>query len=45
MFHSNTELLIDYWRSRRGDLAAPRRADIDPLDFAPAVHRVFIAEA
>ncbi|HTX50424.1 MAG TPA: PAS domain-containing protein [Caulobacteraceae bacterium] len=45
MVHSNTELLIDYWRSRRGDLAAPRRSDIDPLDFARLLPRVFIAEA
>jgi hypothetical protein len=45
LVHSNTELLIDYWRSRRGERAAPRRSDIDPVDFARLLPRIFIAEA
>lgn len=45
MAHSNTDFLIGYWRSRRGDRAAPRRSDIDPLDFVRLLPRVFIAEA
>ena len=45
LVHSNTELLIDYWRSRRGGRAAPRRSDIDPVDFARLLPRAFIAEA
>ena len=43
MFHSNTELLIDYWRSRRGDGALPPRDRIDPADFAGLLPRTFIA--
>ncbi len=42
MFHSNTELLIDYWRSRKGLLLAPTRASIDPSDFAGLLPQVFI---
>ncbi|HUO12109.1 MAG TPA: PAS domain-containing protein, partial [Caulobacteraceae bacterium] len=44
LVHSNTEHLLDYWRSRRGDHAAPRRSDVDPADFARLLPRVFIAE-
>ena len=43
MFHSNIELLIDYWRARRGDAALPARNDIDPADFAPLLPQVFMA--
>jgi hypothetical protein len=43
MFHSNTELLIDYWRARRGGRPMPRRADIDPTGFAPLAPQAFIA--
>jgi hypothetical protein len=43
MFHSNTELLIDYWRSRQRGDASPARADIDPAHFAPLLSQVFIA--
>ncbi|MFC3077269.1 PAS domain-containing protein [Phenylobacterium terrae] len=41
VFHSNTEMLIDYWRSRafRG---APLRGPIDPADFAPIAPQVFV---
>jgi hypothetical protein len=42
MFHSNTELLIDYWRTRRGERALPPRARIDPADFAALLPQAFI---
>jgi hypothetical protein len=42
MFHSNTELLIDYWRERKGLLRAPTRASINPVDFASLLPQVFI---
>jgi hypothetical protein len=43
MFHLNTELLIDYWRERRGERALPRRSQIDPADFVQLLPSVFIA--
>ena len=43
MFHLNTELLIDYWRARRGERAVPARSDIDPAEFAPLMPQTFIA--
>jgi hypothetical protein len=43
MFHSNTELLIDYWRGRRGAAGLPNRTDVDPADFAPLLPQTFIA--
>jgi hypothetical protein len=43
MVHSSTELLIDYWRSRRGGRPSPLRADIDPTGFAPLAPRAFVA--
>ena len=43
MFHSNTELLIDYWRSLAVGEGAPARADIDPARFAALAPRAFIA--
>lgn len=42
MFHSNTELLIDYWRSRRGVGEAPARAAINPADFAPLLPQIIM---
>ena len=42
MFHLNTELLIDYWRDRRGERALPARADIDPADFYSLTPQAFI---
>lgn len=41
VFHSNTEMLIDYWRSRafRG---APLQGPIDPAGFAPIAPQVFV---
>jgi len=43
MFHSNTELLIDYWRGKRGSGAVPARTDVDPADFAHLLPQTFIA--
>jgi hypothetical protein len=43
MFHSNIELLIDYWRATRGEAPLPARADIDPADFSSLLSQVFIA--
>jgi hypothetical protein len=43
MFHSSTELLIDYWRRRRHGKPLPLRTDIDPSGFAGLAHQVFIA--
>jgi len=43
MFHSNTELLIDYWRTRRGGRPMPRREDIDPTGFPDLAPQAFIA--
>jgi hypothetical protein len=42
MFHLNTEQLIDYWRSRRGVEAAPRRSAIDPSDVVNLMPRLFM---
>jgi hypothetical protein len=42
MFHSTTQRLIDYWRSRRRDGAAPARAGIDPADFSELMPQSFI---
>ena len=42
MFHSNTELLIDYWRAKRGSGALPARTAVDPADFAPLLPQTFI---
>lgn len=43
MFHSSTELLIDYWRSRRRERRLPARADIDPGGFPALAPRAFVA--
>jgi len=42
MFHSNTELLIDYWREQKGSDRAPARASINPADFSSLLPQVFI---
>jgi hypothetical protein len=44
MFHSNTALLIDYWRSKKGAASALARSDIDPADLVWLLPRVFMAE-
>src|SRR6202012_2584282 len=43
MFHSSTELLIDYWRRRSGGQAMPARAEIAPSGFAHLAAQAFIA--
>jgi hypothetical protein len=43
MFHSNTELLIDYWRDLRIDQPIPPRAAVDPSGFVALAPRTFIA--
>jgi hypothetical protein len=43
MFHSSTELLIDYWRGLRSGRPMPLRADVDPTDFPSLAPRAFIA--
>lgn len=42
MFHSNTQHMIDYWRSKCGGAAAPLRAMIDPSDFARLAPQAFV---
>ena len=42
MFHSNTELLIDYWRERKGDRLSPLRSAVNPGDFAQLLPQIFI---
>jgi hypothetical protein len=42
MFHSNTERLIDYWRSRKGAAPAPARASIDPCEVPSLMPQLFI---
>jgi hypothetical protein len=42
VFHSNTEMLIDYWRGRLFGAAAPPRGLIDPADFAPLAPQAFV---
>ncbi|HEX3405602.1 MAG TPA: PAS domain-containing protein [Caulobacteraceae bacterium] len=44
MFKPNTERLLDYWRARRGEAAAPLRAQIDVTDFPALAPLVFLAE-
>lgn len=44
MFHSNTEQLLDYWRSLRGELAAPRRRHFDPAAVAELLPQVFVLD-
>ncbi len=42
VFHSNTERLIDYWRSRGGDGRLPARSAISPADFSEVIAQVFV---
>jgi len=44
MFHSITELLMDYWRARRGGRPFPRRSDIEPSGFSQLASRVFLVQ-
>jgi hypothetical protein len=42
MSHSNTEQLIDYWRSRAEPGVAPPRASIDPSELTHLLPQIFI---
>jgi hypothetical protein len=42
MFHSNTELLLDYWRARKCDRLSPDRNAIDPCEITGLLPQVFI---
>lgn len=42
--HAKTQRLYDYWLSRKGGRARPRRADIDPVDFAFALGNVVLID-
>lgn len=42
MFHSNTERLIDYWRTCRGENALPTRTAIDPGAFTDLLPQIFM---
>lgn len=42
VFHSNTERLIDYWRSRGGEGGLPTRMAVNPADFSDVMSQVFI---
>lgn len=42
MFHLNTERLIDYWQSRKGEARIPPRSSIDPGDFVDLLPQIFI---
>ncbi len=42
MFHSNTQQMIDYWRSKCGLGGLPVRADIDPTDFPRLAPQVVV---
>ncbi len=36
--------LHDYWNARRASRAMPRRADVDPVDFAPLLSQIALVE-
>jgi hypothetical protein len=42
MRHSNTELLIDYWRARKVRGQSPLRSSIDPAEIADILPQIFI---
>ena len=42
MSHSNTARMLGYWEDRRGAEPTPRRAAIDPADFADVVTQTFV---
>lgn len=42
MFHSNTQKMIDYWRSKCGLSGLPVRADIDPSEFPRLAPQAFV---
>lgn len=42
MVHPNTERLTEYWRAHRVGEAAPRRIDVNPMDFHDILPQVLI---
>ena len=42
MFHSNTEQLIDYWRTVKGAAAVAMRSSINPTEFAHLLPQIFM---
>ncbi len=42
MLHSNTERLIDYWRTRKFDRLSPSRSAIDPTEFTELLPQIFM---
>ena len=42
MFHSNTQKMIDYWRSKSGMAGLPVRAAIDPSEFPRLAPQAFM---
>ncbi len=42
MFHSNTEKLIETWRTHRMGARLPARTDLSPIDLGPLLPQVFI---
>lgn len=42
MFHQNTNRMIDYWQARAEGGRAPPRKAVEPADFRPLMHQVFI---
>lgn len=42
--HADLQRLLEYWHARRGARLFPRRADIDPVDFAFMLERIALTE-
>jgi hypothetical protein len=42
MFHNNTQRMIQDWTAKRGDRAAPARADISPAAYRELLPQVFM---
>lgn len=45
MKHASTKRVFEYWNERRGDRAAPHRADIDPVQIRYALGDTFMLAA
>ena len=45
MKHASTRAVYEYWNKRRGNRAAPERADIDPTEIRHALSDTFILAA
>jgi hypothetical protein len=42
--YPDIDVVLAYWRAKKGDRTFPSRADIDPMDFARVLPRVMMAE-